>query len=80
MPFEKVKNFKATVDKDCVKCIMLEEPTYLSKVEKKLLASGDTETYPELRAALHDFEFKLCANVYLQSMKDQQEIQSLDII
>ena len=36
MPFEKVKNFKATVDKDCVKCIMLEEPEYLKQVEKKL--------------------------------------------
>lgn len=36
MPFEKVKNFKATIDKDCVKCIMLEEPTYLKEIEKKL--------------------------------------------
>lgn len=36
MPFEKVKNFKATVDTDCVKCILLGEPTYLKKVEEKL--------------------------------------------
>ncbi|MCQ8211873.1 Cof-type HAD-IIB family hydrolase [Cetobacterium somerae] len=36
MPFEKVKNFKATIDKDCVKCILLEEPSYLKKVEEKL--------------------------------------------
>lgn len=36
MSFEKVKNFKATIDKDCVKCIMLEDPSYLSKVEKEL--------------------------------------------
>lgn len=36
MPFDKVKNFKATVDKDCVKCIMLEEPNYLKQVEEKL--------------------------------------------
>lgn len=38
MPFEKVKNFKATVDKNCVKCIMLAEPTYLKGVEKILKA------------------------------------------
>ncbi|MBC2851045.1 HAD family phosphatase [Cetobacterium sp. 8H] len=36
MPFEKVKNFKATVDRDCVKCIMLGEPSYLKEVEKEL--------------------------------------------
>ncbi|WP_448821014.1 Cof-type HAD-IIB family hydrolase [Cetobacterium sp.] len=36
MPFEKVKNFKATIDKDCVKCILLAEPKYLKQVEEKL--------------------------------------------
>ena len=36
MPFEKVKNFKATIDRDCVKCIILGEPSYLKKVENKL--------------------------------------------
>lgn len=36
MPFEKVKNFKQTINKDCVKCILLEDPTYLSTVEKDL--------------------------------------------
>jgi Cof subfamily protein (haloacid dehalogenase superfamily) len=36
MPFEKVKNFKETINKDCVKCILLEDPTYLATVEKEL--------------------------------------------
>ncbi|MGL4424936.1 MAG: Cof-type HAD-IIB family hydrolase [Cetobacterium sp.] len=36
MPFEKVENFKNTINKDCVKCILLEDPDYLLKVEQNL--------------------------------------------
>ncbi|MCJ8342265.1 MAG: Cof-type HAD-IIB family hydrolase [Cetobacterium sp.] len=36
MPHKIVKSFKESVKKDAVKCIMLEEPSYLKEVEKKL--------------------------------------------
>lgn len=36
MNFEKVENFKERVDVPCTKCILLAEPSYLEKVEKKL--------------------------------------------
>ncbi len=36
MPHRLVKNFKDSVNKSAVKCMLLEEPSYLKKVEKKL--------------------------------------------
>lgn len=36
MPHNLVKNFKESVDRPAVKCMLLEEPTYLKEVEKKL--------------------------------------------
>lgn len=36
MPFKQVQNFKKVIDKNCVKCIMLEEPNYLEKIEAHL--------------------------------------------
>lgn len=36
MPHNKIDCFKTTVSESVVKCIMLEEPTYLKDVEKKL--------------------------------------------
>lgn len=36
MPHNLVKNFKETVNKPAVKCMLLEEPSYLKEVEKKL--------------------------------------------
>lgn len=36
IPYSKVKDFKSTVTKDCVKCLLLEEPNYLKTVEAKL--------------------------------------------
>jgi Cof subfamily protein (haloacid dehalogenase superfamily) len=33
MPFEKVTNFKAAVNTSAIKCILLEEPSYLKQVE-----------------------------------------------
>ena len=39
MPYKKVANFKDAVNRDTIKCIMLEEPSYLKKVEAKLKAT-----------------------------------------
>lgn len=36
MPYIKVKDLKATITKNCVKCLLLEEPSYLKTVETKL--------------------------------------------
>jgi hydroxymethylpyrimidine pyrophosphatase-like HAD family hydrolase len=36
MPFEKVSSFKETVTSSAIKCILLEEPSYLKKVETLL--------------------------------------------
>ena len=36
MPHKIVKNFKEAVNKPAVKCMILEEPSYLKEVEKKL--------------------------------------------
>lgn len=36
MPHKKSKSFKECVNKNAVKCMLLEEPTYLKEVEKKL--------------------------------------------
>lgn len=42
MPHNLTKSFKETVNKPAVKCMLLEEPTYLKKVEAKLKATyGD---------------------------------------
>lgn len=42
MPHNLTKNFKETVNKSAVKCMLLEEPTYLKEVEAKLKATyGD---------------------------------------
>lgn len=37
MPFRKVEDIKKEVKEDCVKCLLLEEPSYLKIVEQKLL-------------------------------------------
>ncbi|MGY5352756.1 Cof-type HAD-IIB family hydrolase [Wenyingzhuangia sp. IMCC45533] len=36
MPYQKVKDLKSTVTKSCVKCLLLEEPSYLKGIETKL--------------------------------------------
>lgn len=39
MPFRKVTDIKEEIKEDCVKCLLLEEPSYLRTVETKLLAA-----------------------------------------
>lgn len=36
MPFETVENIKENIQQSCVKCLLLEEPSYLKTVETKL--------------------------------------------
>lgn len=36
MPYDKVKDIRNTINKNCVKCLLLEEPTYLKTIESKL--------------------------------------------
>lgn len=36
MPYSVVSDLKTTIQKNCVKCLLLEEPSYLKQVEEKL--------------------------------------------
>lgn len=47
MPFNKVANFKETVNSPAVKCILLEDPDYLKTLEKDL-----KETMPHLSVSM----------------------------
>ncbi|WP_010135220.1 Cof-type HAD-IIB family hydrolase [Ochrovirga pacifica] len=37
MPYEVCENIEQRIQKDCVKCLLLEEPSYLKTIEEKLL-------------------------------------------
>jgi hypothetical protein len=71
---------------DAVDSLLLKEDEFarrqssLTQVEKILTDLGQEDIFQDMMVALQDFEYKLCSNVYLQGLKDNQTLNKIKII